>query len=164
MDMKHIAVDLGASSGKIFVGGLEEEIFKIEEVHRFDDYLLKEDGSLVWDIEKIEREIYKGINKAVEKHQSIKSLGIDSWGVGFVLLDKDDKILGKAVSCRDERTLKVVDEVKDLIGDYELYEESGIQYQDFNTIYQLYYLKKYQPEMLDQAETFLMLPDYINFY
>jgi rhamnulokinase len=161
--MKHIAVDLGASSGKIFVGGLEKGLFKIEEVHRFDDYLLKEDGSLIWDIEKIEREIYKGINKAVEKYESIKSLGIDSRGVDFVLLDKDDKILGKATSYRDERTLKVVDEVKDLIGDYELYEKTGIQYQAFNTIYQLYYLKKYEPEILDQAETFLMLPDYINF-
>lgn len=161
--MKHLAIDLGASSGKIFVGGVENSKFSIEEVHRFDDYLIKKEDCLVWDIEKIINNIYEGINKANKKFDDISSIGVDSWAVDFVLIDKEGKLIGDPVSYREERTLAVVDEVKSIFGDYGLYEKTGIQYQSFNTIYQLYYLKKYQPDLLEKADRFLMIPDYINY-
>lgn len=161
--MAHISVDLGGSGCKIFLGQLNQGIIETQLIHRFNNYLIEEKQQKYWDIEKILEEICVGVDLATNTEQNITSIGVDSWGVDFVLLDKNSQIIGKPVSYRDMRTLNVIDELDSLIKPYELYEKTGIQKQVFNTIYQLLYLKRFEPEVLDKAEHFLMIPDYINY-
>lgn len=159
----YLAVDIGASSGRHILGWVENGKIRLEEIYRFENKLVKKNGHLCWDIEHLFNEVVEGIKKCKEIDRIPASLGIDTWGVDFVLLDASGKILGDTVAYRDSRTKGMDSEVYRVIGEKELYSRNGIQKQLFNSIYQLVAIKNQSPDLLDQAEHFLMIPEYLNF-
>lgn len=158
-----LAVDIGASSGRLIAGYLLEGKLMLNEVHRFENKLIEINHHYCWDINKLFSEIKLGIHKVKEQGLVPESIGIDTWAVDYVLLDENDELLTEAVSYRDSRTDGMMEKVFTTISKERLYLETGIQFQKFNTIYQLYYLKKNNPEVLEKAKTFLMIPDYFHF-
>ncbi|MFN7252299.1 MAG: rhamnulokinase [Anaerobacillus sp.] len=158
-----LAVDIGASSGRLILGSLDQQQLKLEEIHRFENKIVQKDQHYCWEVDKLFDEIKTGIKKCQEKGIKPESIGIDTWAVDFVLLDENDKSITEAVAYRDPRTDGVMDEVFKQVSKEKIYQETGIQFQKFNTIYQLFSLKMKQPEILNKARTFLMIPDYFNF-
>ncbi|MBP1969240.1 rhamnulokinase [Virgibacillus natechei] len=163
MNKCSLAIDIGASSGKLVAGYVENEKLKLKEVHRFENTIMKKGDHFCWDLESLFKEIKKGIHACREQGLKPESIGIDTWAVDFVLLDENDALLTDAVAYRDSRTDGMMEEVFTHISKERLYLETGIQFQKFNTIYQLHALKKSNPEILEKAKTFLMIPDYLNY-
>ncbi len=157
----HLAIDIGASSGRHILGCLKDGKLCLEEIYRFEDYLVQDNGSLIWNIEKLVSEVKAGIEKCAKLGKIPSTIAIDTWGVDYVLLDKNKEEILPAFSYRDSRTFAAVDEVGKIIPQEELYAKTGIQKANFNTLYQLYCDKK--SGKLDKAEFFLMMPDYIAF-
>ena len=157
----HLAIDIGASSGRHILGYLENGKLKLEEIHRFENYILNQNGTLVWDIKHLVNEVKKGIAKCREIGKIPTTVAIDTWGVDYVLLDENEQELLPAVSYRDSRTNNVIGEVESIISAEELYFKTGIQKQNFNTIYQLYADKL--SGKLDKAKHFLMIPAYLSY-
>ena len=159
----YAAVDIGASSGRLILGWLEDGTLRLREVHRFQNRLVKTGGHLCWEIDRLFSEIVAGLKRCGELGMPPQSVGVDTWGVDYVLLDKDGGRIGDAVAYRDGRTAGMDAEVAKLIPPEELYARTGIQKQPFNTIYQLAALKKEHPEQLEQAARLLMVPDYFHY-
>lgn len=159
----YLAVDIGASSGRHILGWMENGKLRLEEVYRFRNGLTEKNGHLCWDLEGLYQEVLQGLKKCRQLNRIPVSMGIDTWGVDFVLLDKEDRILGDTVAYRDGRTKGMDARVYEVISEKELYSRNGIQKQLFNSIYQLMAIKEQQPEYLEQAEAFLMVPEYLNF-
>ena len=159
----YAAVDMGASSGRLILGHMENGKMELEEIHRFENGMVKKDGELCWEFDRIFKEIVTGLKKCKEIGKVPVSMGVDTWGVDFVLLDKDDKVLGNTVGYRDHRTEGMDEEVYKIIPFEELYARTGIQKAIYNTIYQLMAVKTKHPEYLEQAETLLHVPDYFHF-
>ncbi len=157
----YLAIDIGASSGRHILGWLENGKLFLEEIYRFKNGAEKVGGKLVWNYESLFVSIVEGLKKCKEIGKIPVSVGIDTWGVDYALLDKDDNLIGEIHSYRDERTLSVIDEVHSIVNEREAYERTGIQKQVFNTIYQMYCDKK--SGKMDKAESFLMMPDYLHF-
>ena len=163
MSQYYLAIDIGASSGRHILAHMEDGKMVLEEVHRFPNGMVEQDGELVWEAERLFAEIKAGMKKCKELGKVPVSVGIDTWGVDFVLLDKDGNRIGNAVAYRDSRTKGMDEEVYKIIPGDELYAKTGIQKQMFNTIYQLMALKVKKPEQLAAAETLLMIPDYFHY-
>ena len=159
----YLAIDIGASSGRHILGWMEHGRIQLEEIYRFPNGLVNKNGHLCWELDRLFSEIINGLKKCKELNRIPTSVGIDTWGVDFVLLDKNNKMLGDPVAYRDSRTEGMDKEVYKIIPEKELYARNGIQKLIFNTIYQLYAVKKTQPELLEKAEHFLMVPEYLNF-
>lgn len=159
----HIAIDIGASSGRHILGFIEDGKLKLEEIYRFSNGIKKVNNEYCWDLKNLFLEIKNGIKKCKEIGKIPKTIGIDTWAVDFVLLDENEDILGNTVAYRDDRTEGIMEEVFKIIPKDMLYLYTGIQFQRFNTIYQLMAIKKKNPENLKKAKTFLMIPDYFNF-
>lgn len=162
-DKYFLAIDIGASTGRCILGLYKDNRIQIEEIHRFTNEILKINNSLCWNLEYLFNEIINGLKKCKYLDKIPVSLAIDTWGVDFVLLDKDNNILGNNISYRDHRTYNIPEEVYKLISKEELYKRTGIQNLVFNTIYQLYAIRKNMPALLENAKYFLMIPDYFNF-
>lgn len=158
-----LAVDIGASSGRHMLGHLEKGRLVLEEIYRFENGMKQTKEGLCWDIPALFQEIKTGIRRCGELGKIPVSMGIDTWAVDYVLLDEQDQILGDTFGYRDSRTAGMDEEVYRLIPEKELYQRTGIQKQIFNTVFQLMAVKKAHPEYLEQARTFLMLPDYFHF-
>lgn len=158
----YLAVDIGASSGRHILGCIRDGRIELEEVYRFDNNLSEKNGHLCWDLEQLFQEILKGLKCCGELGKAPASMGVDTWGVDFVLLDKQGNSLGDAVAYRDARTDGMDAAVSELIPPEELYSRTGIQKQSFNTIYQLMAIKKQSPEFLKQASRLLMIPEYFH--
>ena len=163
MSSYYLAIDIGASSGRHILSWLEEGKIRLEEIYRFENRLVSKNGHLCWDLEALFEEVVNGIARCHELGKQPVSLGIDTWGVDFVLLDDADRVLGDTVAYRDGRTKGMDAAVASLIDEPALYARTGIQKQLFNTIYQLYSLKLTQPALLEQARRLLMIPDYFHF-
>ena len=163
MENYYLAIDIGASSGRHILGWMENGKMRIEEIYRFENHLDNKDGHLCWDLERLFTEVVNGLKKCHELNRIPKSIGIDTWGVDFVLLDKDGSMIGDAVGYRDGRTNGMDNEVYKIINEKDLYKRSGIQKMLINTIYHLYSIKLNQPEFLEKAEHFLMIPEYLNY-
>ncbi|MGN0304582.1 MAG: rhamnulokinase [Lachnospiraceae bacterium] len=163
MNKYFLAIDIGASSGRHILGTIDNHKIILEEVYRFANGMDSVEGSLCWDVERLFKEILAGMKRCKEIGKIPVSVGIDTWGVDFVLLDKEDKIIGKAVGYRDHRTEGMDEEVYQLISENDLYARTGIQKAIYNTIYQLMALKKQNPKQLEQAESLLMIPDYFHY-
>ena len=163
MEKYYLAVDIGASSGRHMLASMKDGKMQLEEVYRFPNGMDNKNGTLCWDVERLITEIKNGLKKCKEIGKIPVSMGIDTWGVDYVLLDKDDNILGDTVGYRDSRTEGMDEKVYEVIPQDDLYARTGIQKQVFNTIYQLMAVKQSHPEYLEQAETILMIPDYFNF-
>ena len=156
-----LAIDMGASSGRHILGYIENGKLKLEEIYRFENSIVDIDGTLCWDIEKLFEEIKNGLKECGKRGIRPETVAIDTWGVDYVLLDKNKKEILPAVSYRDSRTLGIPEEIDKLIPRKELYERTGIQATNYNSIYQLYCDKK--SGKLDKAEYFLMMPEYFSF-
>lgn len=163
MEKYYLAVDIGASSGRHMLASMKDGNMQLEEVYRFANGMDNKDGTLCWDVERLFREIKNGLKKCKEIGKIPVSMAIDTWGVDYVLLDKDDQILGDTVGYRDSRTNGMDEKVYEKISPKALYARTGIQKQIFNTIYQLMAVKERHPEYLEQAESMLMIPDYFHF-
>ena len=159
----YLAIDIGASSGRHILGWVENGTIRLEEIYRFANGLIEKNGHLCWDVDRLFSEIINGLKKCRELNRIPASIGIDTWGVDFVLLDKNGKMLGDSVSYRDKRTETMDTQVYNIISEKDLYARNGIQKLIFNTIYQLYAIKQTQPEILENAKHFLMIPEYLNF-
>ncbi len=159
----YLAVDIGASSGRHILAHLEDGKMVLEEIHRFPNGAPEVDGVRAWDMDALYKAIIEGMKKCKDAGKIPSYMGIDTWGVDFVLLDEDDEPLGPCVAYRDDRTQGMDEEVYKIIPEAKLYERTGIQKQIFNTIYQLMALKTKQPELLASAQSLLMIPDYLNF-
>ena len=158
-----IAIDIGASNGNVYAGYLQEENIVVKELHRFPNNSIEKNGSFIWNIDQLFKEIIKGIHKCNDFNLRPKSIGIDTWAVDFALLDENDQLLTDIFSYRDSRTDGMMERVFQYISKENLYSLTGIQFQKFNTIYQLYSLKENEPDILQKAKSLLMIPDYINF-
>ena len=163
MGAYYLAVDIGASSGRHILAHMENGKLQLEEVHRFYNGMSEKDGEMCWDFNALFKEIKIGLKKCKEIGKIPASIGVDTWGVDFVLLDENDQVLGNTVGYRDERTQGMDEEVYKIIPEKELYARTGIQKAIYNTIYQLMAVKKKHPEYLEKAKTFLMVPDYFHF-
>ena len=160
----YLAIDIGASSGRHMLAHLEDGKIVLEEVYRFKNFLDERNGHLCWSLDRLFNEIKNGIKKCKEIGKIPSSMGIDTWGVDYVLLDKDNNILGDSFAYRDSRTEGIPEMIyENIISKEELYSRTGIQEQPYNTIFQLMSVKEQTPELLEKAETFLMLPCYFNF-
>jgi len=161
---KFIAFDIGASSGRTIVGTLENNVIQLDEIYRFQNRRLQIDNSLCWNVLQLYKNILNGLKKYVEKYGSnTKGIGIDTWGVDFVLLDKNDEMIGYAHHYRDSRTQGVLEEIFKIIPKEEIFSETGIQFMDINSIVQLYSMVLNDLPKLSITDTFLMVPDYLNF-
>ena len=153
----YLAVDIGASSGRHIVGWQEGGELKTQEVYRFPNGVTERDGHLTWDIDALLGHVKAGIRAARAKYE-IESLSIDTWGVDYVLL-RGDKTVYPVCAYRDRRTEEVVPKVHERMAFSELYRRTGIQFQPFNTVYQLYADKL--AGRLAGVTDFLMIPEYL---
>ncbi len=162
--MYYLAIDIGASSGRHIIGSYENGKIVTEELYRFPNGMKRnESGTLVWDTESLFYHVKAGIKACVDNGKKPDYIGIDTWGVDFVLLDKDGGLIGDAVGYRDSRTDGMDTELYKTIPEGQLYARTGIQKAIFNTVYQLQYLNTHKREQLDRAETLLMMPDYLSY-
>lgn len=161
MKTYYLAVDIGASSGRHILSHIENGKLVLEEIYRFENNLVADETGLVWDIDRLFAEVLCGIKKCKEIGKIPKSIAIDTWGVDYVLIDENRKEIKPCYCYRDSRTSTVIDEVESLVSPTELYAKTGIQKQNFNTIYQLYSDKK--NGRLQNAKYFLMMPEYLSF-
>lgn len=153
-----LSFDFGASSGRAMLAEFDGEKISMEEIHRFSNDPVMVNGTMYWDVLRLFLEIKTGITKAVNMG-GFDALGIDTWGVDFGLIDKRGNLLQNPVHYRDKRTCGIENEVFKIIPKDELYNRTGTQFMRFNTIYQLMYLKLYEPEVLENAEKMLLMPD-----
>ena len=158
---KFVAIDLGAESGRVIVGDLS----KMEIIYRFPNHLVRVEDSIFWDILGIFNEIKRGLKKAFKKYPNqIASIGIDTWGVDYVLLDGDGDLLGNPYHYRDKRTDNIMELVFDIIPKKEIFAETGIQFMQLNTIYQLYSFARKKPQIFKNTRYFLTIPDLLNYW
>ena len=156
-----LAIDIGASSGRHILGSINDGKLVLEEIYRFKNGAENVGGKLVWNDKELFSSIVEGLKECKKMNKIPCTIGIDTWGVDYALLDENDVLIGEVFSYRDDRTLAVIDEVHSIISEDECYKNTGIQKQVFNTIYQLYSDKK--SGKLEKAKSFLMMPDYLHF-
>lgn len=159
MHTYHLAIDIGASSGRHILGHVEDGRIILEEIYRFPNGAELKNGHLCWDVDALFQEILNGLAACKTAGKIPKTMGIDTWAVDFVLLDKDGQRIGDAVAYRDGRTEGMDKWVEARIPFSELYAKTGIQKQTFNTIYQLAALG----DTLEKADKLLMIPDYFHY-
>lgn len=159
----YLAVDIGASSGRHILGHIEDGKLVLEEIYRFDNRQVHKNGHDCWDMENLWEGILGGLKACKTLGKIPATVGIDTWAVDYVLLDEHDRVIGDAVAYRDSRTEGMRERVNEIIPADVLYGKTGIQYQPFNTIYQLMALKNEHPDHLEKAKRFLMIPEYFNF-
>ena len=162
---KFLAFDLGAESGRVVVGHLQDDILRLEEIHRFPNGPVQIMGSLHWDVLRIWTEIKQGLALAAKAYGgALTSLGLDTWGVDFGLLDASDTLLTNPYHYRDSRTDGMMEAAFEIVPRAEIYERTGIQFMQINTLYQLYAMARVDSPVLGAAQTFLNMPDLFNFW
>ena len=159
----YLAVDIGASSGRHILGWVEEGRLCLEEIYRFENTLVRKNGRLCWDMERLAGEVLRGLERCRELGKIPSTMGIDTWAVDYVLLDAGGQPLGDTVAYRDSRTQGMDKLVEQRVPFQELYRRTGIQKQDFNTIYQLMAVKTQEPGLLEKAQRLLMVPEYLTY-
>jgi len=158
---KFIAIDIGAETGRVIVG----DVSKMEIIYRFSNNFVRVEDSIFWDILGIFNEIKRGLKEAFKKYPNqIISIGIDTWGVDYVLLDNGGDLLGNPYHYRDKRTDNIMKEVFSIIPKKEIFTETGIQFMQINTVYQLYSFAKNKPQVFGNAKYFLTIPDLLNYW
>ena len=163
--LKLLAFDYGASSGRGILGSFSGEKLHLDEVHRFSNDPVMVNGSFYWDILRLFHEMKQGITKCVKSgNKDIASIGIDTWGVDFGLIDAAGQLLGNPYHYRDNRTDGMMEAAGSIIPNREIYEQTGIQFQKFNTLYQLLSMKLSNSPLLDKADKMLFIPDLLNYF
>ncbi|MBE6619024.1 MAG: rhamnulokinase [Ruminococcaceae bacterium] len=156
-----LAIDIGASSGRHLLGELRDGKLVCEEVYRFENGMKKEGSSLLWDTDSLVSNVISGLRHCKEIGKIPETVAIDTWGVDYVLLDKRGREISPAYAYRDSRTSKIPEEVFEIIPQEKLYAKTGIQKQDYNSIFQIYCDKK--AGRLDSAKSLLFMPCYLSY-
>jgi len=159
----YLAVDIGASGGRHIVAWLEDERIITKEVYRFENGAEMKNGHLCWDAEGLVNHVIAGMKACHEQGYAPVSMGIDTWGVDFVLLNKDGEMVGDLVAYRDSRTDGMDRLLEETMSFEELYRITGIAKQPFNTVYQMMAVLKEHPEYREQAVDFLLTPEYLSY-
>jgi rhamnulokinase len=157
----YLSIDIGASSGRHILSSVQNDKLILEEVYRFENGMTEKDGHLVWDYKKLFSDILQGMKECKKAGKIPVSVGIDTWGVDYALIDKAGEVIGDVFAYRDGRTAEPIKKLHSKIPFETLYERTGSQFQIYNTIYQLYTDKL--SGKLDNAERFLMMPDFFNY-
>ncbi len=158
------AVDLGATSGRTIIGTLDDNRFNLEELTRFDNNLIQTGGHFYWDIYALYFEIIKGLKIAAQRQIEISSIGIDTWGVDFVFIGEDGAILRNPVAYRDPHTFGVMEKFfENEVDKKTVYDITGIQFMNFNSIFQLYAMKLNNDSALKNAKKILFVPDALSY-
>ena len=159
-----LGIDLGASSGRAMLGTLEGKKLTIREIHRFLNEPVTLCGRFVWDMPRLFHEIKQALLKLSKSGETVDAIGIDTWGVDFGLLDKNGHLLSLPVHYRDARTNGIPEKVRAIIPDGELFARTGIAFNSFNTLYQLYAMKEEGDPALESAQDLLFLPDLLAYF
>lgn len=163
-ELNFLGFDFGASSGRAMLGTLEGGRLSIQEIHRFSNDPVELCGRLVWDLPRLIYEMKQALNKLSRMGVKLSGIGIDTWGVDFGLLDRNGSLLGLPVHYRDHRTDGMMDEVFKVIPKEELFSLTGIAFNQFNTIYQLYAMKLADDPTLPLVESMLFMPDLLAYF
>lgn len=155
-----LAVDIGASGGRHMLAGMQDGRVVLEEVYRFDNGMRQKGGRLVWDVQALFADVVEGMRRCAQLGKTPLSVGIDTWGVDYVLLDADDRPVGDAVAYRDSRTQGMEARLEAALPFDAHYRVTGIARQSYNTVYQLMSEPR---SVLDRARACLMMPDYLHF-
>lgn len=158
-----LAVDLGASGGRVVSGAFDGRLLELAELHRFENAPVPMGGNLVWDLVRLWSEILRGLRLAEARHGgSISSIGVDTWGVDYAFLTADNAVLANPVCYRDPRTRGLLQAATGLVPRADIFAATGLQFMEINTLYQLLALKRDHPHLLEAADRFLMIPDLIH--
>lgn len=158
------AVDLGATSGRTIVATIENEKIQLEELTRFDNNLIQTGGHFYWDIYALYFEIIKGLKLAAQRQLNICSIGIDTWGVDFVCVGKDGALLRNPLAYRDPHTFGMMEDYfEHVIDKKKVYDITGIQFMNFNSLFQLYAMRKNNDSALANAKKILFVPDALSY-
>lgn len=159
----YLAIDLGAESGRVIAGLWNGKTLKLEEVHRFPNGPVLLADSLRWDVLRLWNEIQNGLALAAKKYgKKIVSVGADTWGVDYVLLTKNGEMLGQPYAYRDARTNGIMDAAFQVVPRAEIFAQTGLQFMQFNTLFQLIAHQRAHPDLLAAADVLLMMPDFIH--
>jgi rhamnulokinase len=158
----YLAVDLGASSGRHVLGRFDGHRLALEEVFRFDNGPVDLAGRLHWDLPGLWSQIRRGLSAAAARNPAIVSVGVDTWGVDFGLLGPSDELLGNPCHYRDSRTNGMMEKAFALVPREEIFRQTGLQFMQFNTLYQLLAMKLAGSPLLDVAESLLLMPDLVH--
>lgn len=157
------AVDIGASSGRTIIGTLDNGVLKIEELTRFANPLIEVNGHFYWNIFSLYESIIIGLKKVAQEGIKISSIGIDTWGVDFIAIDKNKEIIGMPYSYRDPHTTNAPENFFKLIPRKDVYEATGIQIMNFNSLFQFFTLDKNESSMLRGADKIMFMPDGLSY-
>lgn len=156
----YLAIDLGASGGRVLAGLFDGERLLLEEVHRFENGGVQIGTRLQWDVLFLWNQIQHGLRMAAAKYEhKIVSIAVDTWGVDFALLGPGDELLGNPYCYRDQRTAGIFEKAFSMVSREDIFAETGLQFMEFNTLYQLLAMRLQKSPLLDIAESFLMIPD-----
>ncbi|MEX1041880.1 MAG: rhamnulokinase family protein [Pirellulaceae bacterium] len=156
----YLAVDLGASSGRVLGGQFDSGKLRLEELHRFDNGPVNMGGHLHWDIPRLWQNVVDGLRGAGHKFSgAVTSIGVDTWGVDFALLGRNDELLGNPYHYRDQRTDGIMASALEQVSREEIFAESGLQFMEINTLYQLIAMRRANSSLLAAAERMLLVPD-----
>jgi rhamnulokinase len=159
----YLAVDVGAESGRVMAGLWNGRKLRLEEIHRFSNGPIPLADSIRWDVLRLWSEIQHGLALAGRKFgRRIVSVGVDTWGVDFVLLNRKEEMLGQPYHYRDPRTRGLLGKTFKKVSRAEIFAQSGLQFMELNTLYQLLAWQKHSPEILDAADTLLFMPDFFH--
>jgi rhamnulokinase len=159
----YLAIDLGAESGRVIGGRLAGGKVTLDELHRFSNGPVAVAGTRRWDVLKLWSDIQEGLAKAAREYgDSIVSVGVDTWGVDYVLLSKRDEILGQPYNYRDPRTRGVMEHAFTRVPRRDIFAQTGLQFMEINTLYQLISMQLNDPQLLALADRFLMMPDFFH--
>ena len=158
-----LGFDFGASSGRAMLGTFDGEKIEIREIHRFTNDPVMLCGCFVWDVPRLVYEMKQALLKLGRAGTRVDAIGIDTWGVDYGMLDKNGRLLGLPVHYRDDRTVGMREKVREVIPDAELFARTGLAYNQFNTLYQLYAMKLEGDPTLDIAHDMLFMPDLLAY-
>ncbi|GMV95704.1 MAG: carbohydrate kinase [Phycisphaerae bacterium] len=160
----YAAIDLGAESGRVVLGSVTDRGLELAEVHRFPNGPVRTLDELHWDVLRLWSEMKTGVGKAAVQAGRLAAVGIDTWGVDFALLARDDTLLGNPFHYRDARTDGILDKAFAIVPREEIFRATGIQFMPFNTLFQLLAMRLSGSPLLEQARSMLMMPDLFNFW
>lgn len=164
MEKNFIGFDLGAESGRCVVANLKGNKISLHEVHRFTTHSIRYENGFYWDILAIYKEIIEGLTKARKAYgKDFDGIGIDTWGVDYVLIDSEDRILGYPHHYRDDRTDETMKQAFQIVSPKQIYKKTGIQFAQFNTLFQLIAESKQKLNLLNVTDKILLIPDFLNF-
>ncbi len=163
-DKAYLAFDFGAGSGRAIVGKITHGHLKLEEIHRFDNTPILQDGHIRWNLTHLQEAVRQALSIAIEKYDNLTAIAVDTWGVDFGLLDDKGHLLELPVTYRDSRTDGMIDQVYQQISPEQLYQLTGNQAAPINSLFQLRSIQKTNPKLLKTADSLLFMPDLFNYF